>query len=127
MAEVPQGAYGLMATYQAGNRSRRERPWLARVWTKGRHKPPMYLGYYATRHEAEEAEEIIRRALMPVATPNPDTNIESVMSTCMTPGCNQPIVTVKMGDEWSDWAHALTGVPECVVGAPEPPPTERAN
>ena len=46
-----------MATYQAGNKSERERPFLARVWTK---RKPTYLGYYRTRTEAERAEAIAR-------------------------------------------------------------------
>lgn len=65
---------------------------------------------------------------MPKATPNPDTNIESVMSNCLH--CGQPVVSVKLdaGSEWSDWAHALTGQVECALGAPSPPGhTERVN
>lgn len=64
---------------------------------------------------------------MPVATPNPDNNIESVMSDCLN--CGQPVVSVKLnaGAEWSEWAHALSAQVEC-AGIPEPPPaTKRAN
>lgn len=46
-----------MATYQAGNKQERTRPYLARVWTN---RQPTYLGYYRTRAEAERAEEAAR-------------------------------------------------------------------
>lgn len=49
-----------MATYQQGNQQARTRPWIARVWTKGRWYPPEYLGYFKTRAEAEKAEEEAR-------------------------------------------------------------------
>lgn len=42
-----------MATYVAGNKSARERPWLARSYNK-RHAT--FLGYFRTREEAERAE-----------------------------------------------------------------------
>lgn len=62
-----------------------------------------------------------------VAEPNGDDHIESLMSTCKN--CRSPVVSVKLNanSEWSDWAHALTGQMECQIGAPTPPPTERAN
>ena len=49
-----------MATYQAGNKSERKRPYIARIWPNGRWFPPEYLGYYRTRAEAEKAEEEAR-------------------------------------------------------------------
>lgn len=60
------------------------------------------------------------------ATPNPDMNIESLLSNCLN--CHQPVVSVKLeaGSEWSEWSHALTGQPECVIGA-ETPPTARGD
>lgn len=65
---------------------------------------------------------------MSVATPNPDTNIESVLSTCLN--CAQPVVSVKLnaGAEWSQWAHAMNNKVECDTSAPTPPgTTERSN
>lgn len=61
-----------------------------------------------------------------VATPNPDSHIESLMSSCMN--CGSPVVSVKLdaNSEWSEWAHALTGQRECAIGAPSPP-TARGN
>ena len=61
------------------------------------------------------------------ATPNPDNRIESVLTDCLN--CGQPAVSVKLdaGAEWSDWAHAMTGQVECVIGAQEPPATSRSN
>jgi hypothetical protein len=63
---------------------------------------------------------------MPQATPDPDTNIESVMSTCIK--CKQPIASIKVdaGADWSPWAHALTGEIDC-AGIPEPPSTETSR
>jgi hypothetical protein len=65
---------------------------------------------------------------MSIATPTPESNIESLLSTCQH--CHQPVVSVKLdaGADWSDWAHALSGRAEC--DSIEPPPaqaTDRAN
>lgn len=61
-----------------------------------------------------------------VATPNGETHIESLMSTCKH--CGSPVVSVKLdsNSEWSEWAHALTGMRECQIGTPSPP-TARGN
>lgn len=62
-----------------------------------------------------------------VATPDGETNIESLMSSCKN--CHSPVVSVKLdaNSTWSEWAHALTGQVECIIGAQDPPPTERSN
>lgn len=62
-----------------------------------------------------------------VATPNGETHIESLMSTCMN--CKSPVVSVKLdaNSTWSDWAHALTGQTECIIGPQDPPLTLREN
>ena len=46
-----------MATFMPGNKSPRERPWLARMYIKRR---PVCLGYFKTKAEAEQVEREAR-------------------------------------------------------------------
>lgn len=48
-----------MATYMPGNKSPREKPWLARAYANDKAK---CIGYFKTRQEAEKAEEDARES-----------------------------------------------------------------